>query len=38
MSRQRRTAAVLRLLRGEDLKTVSRSLGGETPAVRFQMS
>src|SRR5438477_10079723 len=27
MSRQRRTAAVIRLLRGEDLETVSRSLG-----------
>ena len=27
MSRQRKTAAVLRLLRGEDLETVSRSLG-----------
>jgi transposase len=27
MSRQRKTAAVLRLLRGEDLQTVSRSLG-----------
>lgn len=27
MSRQRKTAAVLRLLRGEDLDTVSRSLG-----------
>src|SRR5213082_1552062 len=27
MSRQRETAAVLRLLRGEDLETVSRSLG-----------
>jgi hypothetical protein len=27
MSRQRKTAAVLRLLRGEELKTVSRSLG-----------
>src|SRR3712207_3616668 len=27
MSRQRKTAAVLRLLRGEDLGTVSRSLG-----------
>src|ERR1044071_7924776 len=26
-SRQRKTAAVLRLLRGEDLETVSRSLG-----------
>jgi transposase-like protein len=27
MSRQRKTAAVLRLLRGEDLETVSRILG-----------
>jgi transposase len=27
MSRQRKTVAVLRLLRGEDLETVSRSLG-----------
>src|SRR5829696_3854260 len=27
MSRQRKTAAVLRLLRGEELKTVSRELG-----------
>jgi transposase len=27
MSRQRKTAAVLRLLRGEDVETVSRSLG-----------
>ena len=27
MSRQRKTAAVIRLLRGEDLDTVSRSLG-----------
>ena len=27
MSRQRKTASVLRLLRGEDLETVSRSLG-----------
>lgn len=27
MSRQRKTAAVLRLLHGEDLETVSRSLG-----------
>src|SRR6201996_9862857 len=27
MSRPRKTAAVLRLLRGEDLETVSRSLG-----------
>jgi transposase len=27
MSRQRETAAVLRLLRGEDLETISRSLG-----------
>ena len=27
MSRQRKRAAVLRLLRGEDLETVSRSLG-----------
>jgi transposase-like protein len=27
MSRQRKTAAVLRLLRGEDLDQVSRSLG-----------
>jgi hypothetical protein len=29
MSQQRKTAAVLRLLRGEDLETVSRSLGGK---------
>ena len=27
MSRQRKAAAVVRLLRGEDLETVSRSLG-----------
>ncbi len=27
MSRQRKTAAVLRLLRGEDLEAVSRALG-----------
>ena len=27
MSRQRKTAAVLRLLRGEDMEVVSRSLG-----------
>jgi transposase-like protein len=27
MSRQRKTAAVLRLLRGEDLETVSRNFG-----------
>jgi len=27
MSRQRKTAAVLRLLRGEDLETISRQLG-----------
>ena len=27
MSRQRKSAAVLRLLRGEDLETVSRGLG-----------
>jgi len=27
MSRQRKTAAVMRLLRGEDLETMSRSLG-----------
>jgi transposase len=27
MSRQRKTAAVLRLLHGEDLETVSRTLG-----------
>jgi transposase len=27
MSRQRKSAAVLRLLRGEDLETVARSLG-----------
>src|ERR1700712_1190969 len=27
MSRQRKTAAVLRLLRGEDLETISRGLG-----------
>ena len=33
MSRQRKTAAVLRLLRGEDLETVSRALG-VTAAMR----
>ena len=33
MSRRRKTAAVLRLLRGEDLETVSRSLGVVPPAV-----
>ena len=27
MSRERKTAAVLRLLRGEDLETLSRGLG-----------
>ena len=32
MSRRRKTAAVLRLLRGEDLETVSRALG-ETAAT-----
>jgi hypothetical protein len=36
MSRQRKMAAVLRLLRGEDLETVSRSLGvtPSSPPVR----
>ena len=33
MSRQRKTAAVLRLLRGEDLETVSRSLGVTAAAL-----
>jgi transposase len=33
MSRQRKTAAVLRLLRGEDLETVSRSLGATAATV-----
>jgi transposase len=34
ISRQRKTTAVLRLLRGEDLETISRGLGvtGATPA------
>ena len=27
MSRQRKTAAVMRLMRGEDLETVSRAIG-----------
>ena len=35
MSRQRKTAAVLRLLRGEDLDTVSRSLGVTTVSPIF---
>ena len=34
MSRQRKTAAVLRLLRGEDLETVSRSLGVTAASLR----
>ena len=33
MSRRRKTAAVLRLLRGEDLETVSRSLGVTAAAL-----
>ena len=33
MSRQRKAAAVLRLLRGEDLETVSRSLGVTAPKL-----
>src|SRR5438105_4932081 len=33
MSRQRKTAAVLRLLRGEDLETVSRALGVTAAAL-----
>src|SRR5438552_14586081 len=33
MSRQRKTAAVMRLLRGEDLETVSRSLGVTAAAL-----
>ena len=33
MPRQRKTAAVLRLLRGEDLETVSRSLGVTTATL-----
>ncbi len=33
VSRQRKTAAVLRLLRGEDLETVSRSLGVTAAAL-----
>src|SRR5438874_6895678 len=33
MSRQRKTAAVLRLLRGEDLETVSRELGVTAAAL-----
>ena len=33
MSRQRRAAAVLRLLRGEDLETVSRALGVTAAAL-----
>ena len=36
MSRQRKTAAVLRLLRGEDLETVSRSLGDLIEAARLR--
>jgi hypothetical protein len=37
MSRQRKTAAVMRLLRGEDLETVSRSLGvtAATPKLKL---
>lgn len=34
MSRQRKTAAVLRLLRGEDLELVSRSLGVTAATLR----
>ena len=34
MSRQRKTAAVLRLLRGEDLETVSRALGVTAATLR----
>jgi transposase len=34
MSRQRQTAAVLRLLRGEDLETVSRGLGVTAATLR----
>ena len=34
MSRQRKTAAVVRLLRGEDLKTVSRGLGVTAAALK----
>ena len=33
MSRQRKTAAVLRLLRGEDLETISRELGVTAAAL-----
>ncbi len=33
MSRQRKTAAVMRLLRGEDLETVSRGLGVTAAAL-----
>jgi len=33
MSRQRKSAAVLRLLRGEDLETVSRELGVTAPTL-----
>src|ERR1700755_2153607 len=33
MSRQRKTAAVLRLLRGEDLETISRNLGVTAPTL-----
>ncbi len=33
MSRQRKTAAVLRLLRGEDLETVSRAFGVTAAAL-----
>src|SRR5690242_12562998 len=36
MSRQRKTAAVLRLLRGEDLETVSRALGVTTVLRRVR--
>ena len=35
MSRQRKSAAVLRLLRGEDLETVSRSLGVTAATLSF---
>ena len=37
MSRQRKAAAVLRLLRGEDLETVSRSLGVTAATVNFHI-
>jgi len=35
MSRQRKTTAVLQLLRGEDLETVSRSLGVTAATLSF---